>query len=51
MAIENDATTAQITQKKEWEQPELTELDMNKTESGDVNLVEIINATGSLTDS
>jgi hypothetical protein len=34
MATKNDKATAQTTHKEEWEQPEMIELDINKTESG-----------------
>lgn len=34
MIIEYDGITMQTTQKQEWEQPQLIELDVNKTESG-----------------
>jgi len=34
MAIKNDKTTTQKVQKEEWQKPELSELDINKTEGG-----------------
>lgn len=34
MVNENDKTTTQVAQKEKWQKPELSELDINKTESG-----------------
>ncbi|MBN2770078.1 MAG: hypothetical protein JXR90_05205 [Spirochaetes bacterium] len=48
MVTKNDEITTEITQREVWKQPEITELDINKTESGNLQLVEIVNATGSL---
>jgi len=46
MATENDATTTQTTQKEEWKQPEIAELDINKTESGDLIDLEVVYVSG-----
>jgi len=46
MVTENDKTTTQIINKEEWKQPEITELDINKTESGDVVDLEVLFLTG-----
>ncbi|CUV66441.1 hypothetical protein BN3087_830002 [Sulfurovum sp. enrichment culture clone C5] len=42
MVNENDKTTTQVAQKEEWKEPEIVELDINKTESGALlDLVEV----------
>ena len=46
MATENDKTTRQITHKEEWKQPEITELDINKTETGALIDLEIAYVSG-----
>jgi|GEM_PF-2286515 hypothetical protein len=44
----NNERTTEFHQKEAWNQPELIELDINKTESGEANLVELSDITGSL---
>ncbi len=34
MTTENRKITTQVVQKQEWKEPEMVELDINKTESG-----------------
>jgi hypothetical protein len=46
MATENDKTTTQIVQKEEWKQPEITELDINKTETGALIDLEVYGLSG-----
>lgn len=42
MVNENDKTTIQVAQKEEWKEPEIVELDINKTENGALlDLVEV----------
>lgn len=48
MDTKNDEITMDIVLKEAWKQPELTELDINKTESGDLPVLELGGLTGNL---